>query len=106
MVFGPRRDIPVTQPQPVAFTVAGRNDLYGDAFNEAVFMRPASGSPAVWSASRTAASTARSTAPAAAIGGMSSRLRRAQNGFVRSYALTMMAGAAVVGIVIVLGRLG
>ena len=42
----------------------------------------------------------------AVIGGLSARLRRVQNGFVRSYALTMIAGAAVVGAVIVLGRLG
>ena len=43
---------------------------------------------------------------ATAIGRMSSRLRRVQNGFVRSYALTMTLGAAVLGVVIVLGRLG
>jgi len=43
---------------------------------------------------------------ATAIADSSSRLRRVQNGFVRSYALTMMAGAAVVGAVLVLGRLG
>jgi NADH-quinone oxidoreductase subunit L len=43
---------------------------------------------------------------AAAIGGMSARLRRVQNGFVRSYALTMTVGAAIVGVVILLGRLG
>ena len=40
------------------------------------------------------------------ISGFSGRLRRVQNGFVRTYALTMIAGAAVVGAVIVLGRLG
>ena len=57
-------------------------------------------------ARRTAASTARSTAPRPVIGGFGARLRRVQNGFVRSYALTMTAGAAVVGAVIVLGRLG
>jgi NADH-quinone oxidoreductase subunit L len=33
-------------------------------------------------------------------------MRRAQNGFVRTYALTMVAGAAVVGAVIAIGRLG
>jgi NADH-quinone oxidoreductase subunit L len=43
---------------------------------------------------------------ASAIGEMSSRLRRVQNGFVRSYALTMTLGAAIVGVVILLGRLG
>ena len=40
-IFGPRREIPVTQPASRSlFTLAGRNDLYGDTFNEAVFMRP------------------------------------------------------------------
>ena len=43
---------------------------------------------------------------AVAIGSLSGRLRRFQNGFVRSYALTMTAGAAVIGLVLVLGRLG
>jgi NADH-quinone oxidoreductase subunit L len=43
---------------------------------------------------------------AAAIGGLSSQLRRVQNGFVRTYALTMVAGAALVGAVLILGRLG
>ena len=33
---------------------------------------------------------------AAFIGGSSSRLRRVQNGFVRSYALTMLLGVVVI----------
>jgi NADH-quinone oxidoreductase subunit L len=33
---------------------------------------------------------------AALIGGSSSRLRRVQNGFVRSYALTMLFGVVVI----------
>ena len=57
-------------------------------------------------ASTAAASTAWSAGPGLALADFSSRLRRVQNGFVRSYALTMMAGAAVVGAVLVLGRLG
>ena len=37
VVFGPRKDIPLTAPQSRSpFTLAGRNDLYGDALNEAV----------------------------------------------------------------------
>jgi NADH-quinone oxidoreductase subunit L len=43
---------------------------------------------------------------ATAIGGLSAQLRRVQNGFVRTYALTMVVGAALVGVVLVLGRLG
>jgi NADH-quinone oxidoreductase subunit L len=40
------------------------------------------------------------------VAGLSARLRRWQSGFVRSYALTMIAGAFVIGFVLVLGRLG
>jgi len=35
-------------------------------------------------------------AMSAAIGGSSGRLRRVQNGFVRSYALTMLLGVVVI----------
>jgi NADH-quinone oxidoreductase subunit L len=106
-MFGPRRTIPATAPESRSpFTLAGRRDLFGDAVNEAVFMRPGqlftrgltrfdkSGVDGVVSGT------------GVAIADFSSRLRRVQNGFVRSYALTMMAGAAVVGAVLVLGRLG
>ena len=106
-VFGPRREIPSTQPESQSFvTLAGRNDLYGDAFNEAVFMRPGQRltSGLVRLEDLGIDGTVNNTA--AAIGGMSARLRRVQNGFVRSYALTMTLGAAIVGVVIVLGRLG
>ena len=106
-IFGPRREIPITQPASQSFlTVAGRNDLYGDAFNEAVFMRP--GQQLTESLVRVENSGIDGSVngTAAAIGGMSSRLRRVQNGFVRSYALTMTVGAAIVGVVILLGRLG
>jgi NADH-quinone oxidoreductase subunit L len=106
-LFGPRRDIPVTQPESRSlFTVAGRNDLYGDAFNEAVFMRPGQRLTAGLVTVEDSGIDGTVNGTAAAIGRMSSRLRRAQNGFVRSYALTMTLGAAIVGIVIVLGRLG
>jgi NADH-quinone oxidoreductase subunit L len=106
-VFGPRRDIPVTQPESRSFfTMAGRNDLYGDAFNEAVFMRPGQGLTAGLVTVEDSGIDGAVNGTAAAIGRMSSRLRRVQNGFVRSYALTMTLGAAIVGVVLVLGRLG
>jgi NADH-quinone oxidoreductase subunit L len=106
-IFGPRREIPVTQPaNPSFLTVAGRNDLYGDAFNEAVFMRPGQQLTAGLVRLENSGIDGAVNGTAAAIGGMSSRLRRVQNGFVRSYALTMTVGAAIVGVVILLGRLG
>jgi NADH-quinone oxidoreductase subunit L len=107
LIFGPRRDIPVTQPESRSlFTVAGRNDLYGDAFNEAVFMRPGQRLTSGLVRLEDSGIDGTVNGTAAAIGGMSARLRRVQNGFVRSYALTMMLGVAIVGVVIVLGRLG
>jgi NADH-quinone oxidoreductase subunit L len=42
---------------------------------------------------------------AAAFGGLSARMRRIQTGFVRSYALSMLAGAAVVVVAMLLVRL-
>jgi NADH-quinone oxidoreductase subunit L len=106
-LFGPRRDIPLTQPASRSFfTLAGRNDLYGDAFNETVFMRPGQQLTSQLVRLEDYGIDGTVNGTAAAIGGMSARLRRVQNGFVRSYALTMTLGAAVVGVVIVLGRLG
>jgi NADH-quinone oxidoreductase subunit L len=106
-LFGPRRDIPLTQPQSRSFlTLAGRNDLYGDAFNEAVFMRPGQRLTSGLVTLEDYGIDGTVNGTAATIGAMSARLRRVQNGFVRSYALTMTLGAAIVGVVIVLGRLG
>jgi NADH-quinone oxidoreductase subunit L len=43
---------------------------------------------------------------AAGIGGSSGRLRRWQNGFVRSYALSMFGGAALVVAALLVTRMG
>jgi NADH-quinone oxidoreductase subunit L len=107
LLFGPHRRIPTLQPESSSpFTLAGRNDLYGDAFNEAVFMRPGQRLTAGLVRIEDDGIDGTVNGTAAAIGGLSARLRRVQNGFVRTYALTMVAGAAVVGVVLVLGRMG
>jgi NADH-quinone oxidoreductase subunit L len=106
-LFGPRREIPDTQPASQSFfTVAGRKDLYGDAFNEAVFMRPGQQLTKGLVRLENHGIDGAVNGTAASISSMSSRLRRVQNGFVRSYALTMTVGAAILGVVILLGRLG
>jgi NADH-quinone oxidoreductase subunit L len=106
-LFGPWREIPRTQPASTSpFVLAGRNDLYGDAFNEAVFMRPGQRLTSGLVRLEDSGIDGTVDGTATAISGLSGRLRRLQNGFVRSYALTMTAGAAVVGAVLVLGRLG
>lgn len=107
LMFGPRRRIPVTQPATRSpFVLAGRHDLYGDALNEAVLMRPGQRMTADLLRFDRGGIDGLVNGTAEAIGSLSARLRRTQNGFVRTYAFTMVAGAALVGAVIALGRLG
>ncbi|WP_406230808.1 NADH-quinone oxidoreductase subunit L [Nocardia sp. NBC_01009] len=92
-----QREIPETAPESVStLTVAARKDLYGDAFNEGVFMRPGAylTRVLVFLDSRGIDGIVNGTA--ALIGGLSGRIRRVQSGFVRSYALSMFTGAALV----------
>ncbi|WP_066907815.1 NADH-quinone oxidoreductase subunit L [Millisia brevis] len=91
------REIPQTPPLDVtALTVAARRDLYGDAINEAVFMRP--GVALVDGIDRLdrRGIDGAVTAAAAGVGLASGRVRLWQNGFVRSYGLAMFAGTAVI----------
>jgi NADH-quinone oxidoreductase subunit L len=108
LLFGPRKQIPTTQPASRSpFTLAGRRDLYGDAINEAVFMRP--GQQLTDGLVRLEDRGIDGTivgGTATAITELSGKARRIQNGFVRSYAATMVVGAALIGVVLILGRLG
>jgi len=107
LLFGPSKHIPVRQPATRSpLTAIGRHDLYGDTFNEAVFMRPGQHLTRDLTRLDTFGIDGAVNGTAAVIATASSRLRRAQTGFVRTYALTMVAGAAVVGAVVALGRLG
>jgi NADH-quinone oxidoreductase subunit L len=106
-IFGPRHKVTTEQPASTSVLVhAGRKDLYGDVINEAVFMRPGQRLTAGLLRLEDNGIDGTVNGTAAAIGGFSAWLRRAQNGFVRSYALTMVVGAALVGAVLILGRLG
>ena len=107
VVFGPRKGIPATAPASRSpFTLAGRNDLYGDALNEAVFMRPGQQLTDGLLRLEDDGIDGAVNGTGSVIAGISGQLRKVQNGFVRSYALTMVLGAVVVGAVIALGRLG
>jgi len=90
------REVPQTQPAGNAVTVATRRNLYADAFNETVLMRPGQWlvRGLVFFDNRGVDGIVNSLA--AGLGGGSGRLRRIQTGFVRSYALSMLAGAAMV----------
>ncbi len=95
-LYGAHRTIPDTAPTKVSFaTRAARADLYGDAFNEAVFMRPGQRltTALVFIDDKVIDGTVNTLA--ALVGGASGAARRLQTGFVRSYALTMLAGALI-----------
>ncbi len=100
-----RRAVPVVAPAGNLLTRAARADLYGDAFNEAVFMRPGQYLTRwlVWFDNRVVDGVVNGVA--ATIGGISGRSRRLQTGFTRSYALSMLGGAALVVFALVLVRL-
>jgi len=104
LIFG-RQPVPVTAPRGSVVTVAARRDLYGDAVNEALLMRPGQylTRSLVYLDNRGIDGAVLGTA--AAVGDFSSRLRRWQTGFVRSYALSMLAGAAIVVVAMLLVRL-
>ncbi len=92
-----KREIALTPPQDVSFaTRAARADLYGDTINEGLVVNPGrhlvrglltfdrSGADGVF------------TGGASAVSGIGGQLRKIQNGFVRSYALSVLAGVLLV----------
>jgi NADH-quinone oxidoreductase subunit L len=87
-------------------TVAARHDLYANTFNETVVMRPGQYLTRflVWLDTVGVDGVVRGTA--AAIGGLSGRLRRTQTGFVRTYAMSMLGGAVLVVGALLLVRAG
>ncbi|EHB58910.1 proton-translocating NADH-quinone oxidoreductase, chain L [Mycolicibacterium rhodesiae JS60] len=89
--------VPETAPLDVsALTVAARNDLYGDAFNEAVFMRSGEELTKGLVVVDEKGVDGVTQGLAYAVGWISDRLRQVQTGFARSYALSMLAGTALV----------
>ncbi|WP_433634252.1 NADH-quinone oxidoreductase subunit L [Nocardia sp. CA-120079] len=101
-----QREVPETAPEAVsALTIAARKDLYGDAVNEGVFMRPGAylTRSLVFLDNRGIDGIVNGTA--ALIGGLSGRIRKVQSGFVRSYALSMFTGAALVAAALLAVRL-
>ncbi len=90
-----RRPVPAVAPAARFPVTAARRDLYGDAFNESVLMRPGQWLTrlSVYFDNRGVDGLVNSLA--AGVGGTSGRLRRTQTGFVRSYALSMFVGAVL-----------
>ncbi|HYN68010.1 MAG TPA: NADH-quinone oxidoreductase subunit L [Ornithinibacter sp.] len=100
MVFAWRRYgadvVPEVAPKGSALTRAARQDLYQDALNEGLFMRPG-----IHLTRGLVFADARGVdgavgGLAALVGGLSSRLRHLQTGYARSYALTMLTGVVTI----------
>jgi NADH-quinone oxidoreductase subunit L len=95
------------EPRPAGPVVtAARNNLYTDLFNQAVFEIPGRWltRALVYVDSRGVDGIVNGLA--ALVGGGSGRLRRLQTGFVRSYAMSMLAGALLVVAAFLAVRLG
>jgi NADH-quinone oxidoreductase subunit L len=104
LLYG-RRDVPVTAPAGSPVTVAARKELYGNAINESLLMRPGQWLTrlSVYFDNRGVDGIVNTVA--ATFGGSSGRLRRVQTGFVRSYALSMLVGAVLLVGALLLVRL-
>ncbi|MEU4078666.1 NADH-quinone oxidoreductase subunit L [Streptomyces venezuelae] len=90
-----RRPVPVTAPRGSLLTRAARRDLLQDDFNHAVFVRGGTHltRSLVYVDHSLVDGVVNGTA--AGVGGLSGRLRKLQNGYARSYAVSMFGGTAV-----------
>ena len=91
-----RRPVETVAPRGSVLTRAARRDLYQDTVNESLLMRPGQylTRSLVFFDNRGIDGAVNGLA--ALVGGTSGRVRRLQTGFVRSYALAMFIGAALV----------
>ena len=100
-MYGGKAVIPSEAPADVSvLTTAARADLYGDAFNEEVFMRPGAQLTHAMVEVDNAGVDGSVNALGTLVRRTSVRLGGLQTGYARSYALEMLVGAALVVAVI------
>jgi NADH-quinone oxidoreductase subunit L len=90
-----RQSVPETAPLGSVLTRAARQDLYQDAINESLLMRPGQYLTRFLVFFDNRVIDGAVNGLAAVLGGTSGRFRRLQTGFVRTYALSMLGGAAL-----------
>jgi len=104
--FVGRRDVPREAPEPVSWPVrAARAELYGNEINDELAVKPAGVLVRGSTAFDEYVVDGSVEGLAAGVGGTGLVLRRAQTGFVRSYALTLLAGAVLVVVALVVVNL-
>ncbi|MCW2832094.1 MAG: dehydrogenase subunit [Nocardioides sp.] len=92
-----RKEIARDAPQDVSFaTRAARADLYGDAINDSLVVGPGRSMTTGLASFDRRGVDGVVEGGSAGVGAMSGVLRRVQNGFVRSYALSLLGGALLV----------
>ncbi len=93
-----RAEVAQTAPRGSILTRAARRDLYQDDVNEAVLMRPGQYLTRSLVFVDSVGVDGAVGGIAALIGGLAGRLRRWQTGYVRSYAMSMLAGVLVLAL--------
>jgi NADH-quinone oxidoreductase subunit L len=91
-----RAPVPRTAPAGNLVTVAARNELYGNAINEGLFMRPGQALTKALTAFDTRVVDGLVNGIGRSVRDGSTGLRTTQTGFARTYALTMLFGAVIV----------
>ncbi|WP_182379106.1 NADH-quinone oxidoreductase subunit L [Nocardioides sp. WS12] len=97
-----KQDVPRTAPTDVSFaTKAARADLYGDAINEGLVVTPGKATvTALVAGDRTLVDGA-FTGGSTILTGTGEWVRRLQNGYVRTYALSILVGAVILVLTLV-----
>ncbi len=102
-----KREIPLTAPADVSFaTRAARADLYGDHINDGLVVEPGRRLVGGLLGFDRVGVDGLFTGTAAGVGGLGIGLRRIQNGFVRSYALSILVGVLLVVLALLAVNLG
>ncbi len=92
-----KREVPREAPQDVSFaTKAARADLYGDAINDGLVVEPGRQLVRGLVTFDRRGADGLFTGGGATVAALAAVLRRAQNGFVRSYALSVLGGVLLV----------
>jgi NADH-quinone oxidoreductase subunit L len=101
-----KKDIPDSSPEKVSLlTTIGRNDLFGDVVNEYAVVKPSQVISRGVALVDEEGITPGVEGTGRLIQVMGDKIRMIQNGYVRTYGLTMVIGAVFVGLFIILSRL-
>ena len=100
-----RKEVPVEAPRGNVLTRAARADLYGDAVNDVLVVQPTYRTAEALTTFDNKSVDGFVNWTARFTGDMAVKFRRSQTGFARSYALSMVGGAIIVVLALILVRL-